>query len=142
MPLGILQRTACSSCFIGLGSAAVLTCFSAVVELVALVLMWISACWRSVQLLLPPSRRSPPAETTGKNPWSTSVLEFSVGAFLSRMCCPCTLTVNSMFAEYAFAFPHSRNRSLVKTSKPHTPYRSGKPSRQSLHSRVCGERKG
>ena len=54
-------------------------------------------------------------------PCPLPVLEFSVGAFLSRMCCPCTLTVNSMFAEYAFAFPHFRNRSLVKTSKPHTP---------------------
>ena len=48
------------------------------------------------------------------------VLEFSVGAFLSRMCSPCALTLNSMFAEYAFAFPHSRNRCLVKTSKHRT----------------------
>jgi hypothetical protein len=48
---------------------------------------------------------------------SNSLLEFSVGAFLSRMCSPCALTLNSMFAEYAFAFPHSRNRCLAKTSK-------------------------
>ena len=32
---------------------------------------------------------------------SCNVLEFSVGAFLSRMCFPCGLTLNSMFAEYA-----------------------------------------
>jgi hypothetical protein len=48
---------------------------------------------------------------------SCKVLEFSVGAFLSRMCFPCALTLNSMFAEYAFAFPHSRKRWLAKTSK-------------------------
>ena len=49
-----------------------------------------------------------------------SMLEFSVDALLSRMCSPCTLTLNSMFAEYTFAFPHSRNRCLVKTSKNRT----------------------
>ena len=43
------------------------------------------------------------------------LLEFSVGApLLSRMCSPCALTLNSMFAEYTLAFPHSRNRCLVK----------------------------
>ncbi len=31
---------------------------------------------------------------------------------------PCALTLNSMFAEYAFANPHSRDPCLVKTS-PH-----------------------
>ncbi len=49
-----------------------------------------------------------------------NLLEFSVGALLSWMCSPCALTLNSMFVEYAFAFPHSRNRCLVKTSKHHT----------------------
>ena len=53
--------------------------------------------------------------------WTTDkVLKFSVGSLLSRMCSPCALTSNSMFVEYVFAFPHSRNRCLVKTSKHHT----------------------
>ena len=43
-----------------------------------------------------------------------------VGALLSRMCSPCALTLNSMFAEYALAFPRSRKRCLVKTSKHRT----------------------
>jgi hypothetical protein len=34
----------------------------------------------------------------------------------------CALTLKSIFAEYVFAYPHSRKRGLVKTSKPHTPW--------------------
>ena len=34
---------------------------------------------------------------------------------------PFALTLNSMFAEYTFAYPHSRNSYLVEMSKPRTP---------------------
>jgi hypothetical protein len=41
-----------------------------------------------------------------------------ISVFLSRKCSPpCALTLNLMFVEYVFPYPHSRNRCLVETSK-------------------------
>ena len=46
---------------------------------------------------------------------SRSVLEFSVGGFLfTEVLSPCALMLNSMFAKYVLACPHSRNRYLVE----------------------------
>ncbi len=49
-------------------------------------------------------------QINGKTIESTTSFINIARAFLSRMCTPCALTLNSMFAEYAFVFPHSRNR--------------------------------
>ena len=53
--------------------------------------------------------------------YTRTLLCFSISTILSRQFFPVRTDVELMFSEYAFTYPHSRNRCLVETCKPHKP---------------------